>query len=480
MKANLFKIILTFLIVPINYCSAQKEDIHRVNEEQKIYELSFIWKELSYNFANMDNCPGLDMDSLYRAYLPIVQKTKNDFDYFLAINRFLAHFNNGHVLCNFPEYVWHHVNYPLLKTKHDKGSIYIDNIGYHYSNDVRIDDQILSINGISALDYFNQYAIPYIPVSNEEVKIDFSMFGSHFDMQSYSLKKDKTKLKLKVFTAKGIKKVTIPYDIDVYPSPKDTAKQHQKHYIDQSCKIEGNVFVVDTANKFTYISLTECNDDFFDFFWQKYDTILKYENLIVDVSHNNGGDGNAVVNVLCCLIDNDSIYTYSEKTRKNIALHKAWATTKILYYEDKDVPDFYKTEYYPYYYHTAFEDIKYGEGAKFANIASDSQRFKGNIYVITGLATASATEYFTVMLTQNKKVKFLGKKTVGALGQPLVVNLPSGMRVFINTTKTYDFNGNDISSGFTPDYIYDFSSFYKTENPNELLQKFIEVIKSIK
>ena len=46
-------------------------------------------------------------------------------------------------------------------------------------------------------------------------------------------------------------------------------------------------------------------------------------------------------------------------------------------------------------------------------------------------------------------------------------------------TKTYDYQGNDVSSGFSPHYEYDFSEFYKTKNPNEMLSKFIEVIQNL-
>jgi len=110
----------------------------------------------------------------------------------------------------------------------------------------------------------------------------------------------------------------------------------------------------------------------------------------------------------------------------------------------------------------------------------DSLRYKGKIYVLISENNGSAGEYFVAMLSQNKDVTFLGKKTVGAFGQPLVVPLPSGIQVMLNATKTYDFRGNDISSGFPPDYEYDFSKIYKITDPQEMLSKLIEVIKELK
>jgi hypothetical protein len=60
----------------------------------------------------------------------------------------------------------------------------------------------------------------------------------------------------------------------------------------------------------------------------------------------------------------------------------------------------------------------------------------------------------------------------------LVIFLNSGIQIFINTSKTYDYKNNNISTGFVPEYDYDFSGFYKIDNEQEMLLKFIEVIKS--
>ncbi len=42
--------------------------------------------------------------------------------------------------------------------------------------------------------------------------------------------------------------------------------------------------------------------------------------------------------------------------------------------------------------------------------------------------------------------------------------------------KTYDFNHNDVSNGFSPNYEYDFSDFYKTSDATQILQQFKQVI----
>jgi len=63
---------------------------------------------------------------------------------------------------------------------------------------------------------------------------------------------------------------------------------------------------------------------------------------------------------------------------------------------------------------------------------------------------------------------------------PLLVPLPSELTVKINTVKTYDFNGNDVSSGFPPDYECDFSEIHKITDQKKMLSRLIEVVKGLK
>jgi C-terminal processing protease CtpA/Prc len=471
----------TYLIIALFFaviiCKAQKNDIHRISKEQKVYEISVIWKELSYNFANMDNCPGLDLDSLYRAYIPIVQNTKNDWEYYKALLRFMAHFNNGHNYCNWPLYLASSLCYPMLWTVYKEGKVLIDNIGSHYSDKVSVGDEVLSINKMPALIYFEKHAVPYVFTSNIDTKLKLAVSHS---VNRFALKNKHRKLKLEVKTSLGIEKITIPYDRLLQPEPKDTARQNKLHVLQKTVNKSGNLFVFDVQNDISYVNLTVCDSTFSDFFMQRYDTIRKLGNLIIDISNNFGGDSRAPWQVAQILINDDSVMINgTEKARINNSLYRAWAAIKKIYYKDEDVPEFHKIKYYPHIEGTAFEDVKMNEGHPYANAYPDSMRYKGKIYVILGNNTASAAEYFALLLTQNPNTVFLGEKTEGAMAQPLAVKLPSGITAFINSTKTYDFKENDISSGFIPDYEYDFSSFYKTDNAKEILRHFVKTLQTL-
>jgi len=373
---KIVKLLFISTIFSLNYTTIFTQndslDICRISEEQKIFEFSKIYKELYYNFANMSDCPEINIDSLFLSYIPSVIKTENDWEYFKNIQQFLRKFNNGHVYIAYPDYI---------------------------------------LNQLDKL----------------------------------------------------------------IPQTKEKTKEEETSEI----FLKSNTFITDFKNDFAYIKLTECsNVNFQDYFFNNYDSISKFKNLIVDVWYNVGGHGGATYLVKEALLDQDTLFYYPEKAKTHNSFLKARATVKIHYYKQEDVPQDFKSKYYSYYYNNNFETIDGFFDKYYLNRIDDSVRYKGNVYVIAGEMTASAGENFILCMSDGKNVKTFGKKTNGAFGQPLVVFFKSGAQIFINTTKTYDYKNNEISTGFVPEYDYDFSELYKIEDKQEMLLKFIEIIKS--
>lgn len=467
-----------FLLIQLIFFSSilfSQNEIHRISKELKIYELSLIWKELSYNFANMDNCPGLNMDSLYRKYMSIVTNTENDFEYFKSLQQFLAHFNNGHTHSEMPKYIWENLTYPLLITSYKSGKLFIENIGSHYTKDINIGDEIIKIDNIPAMKYIEKFGMSYIAETHANTKIKEAMFGrgsNYFLPKTY-----KKKITLEVKGPKGIRKAEIPYDKDVKPSFNDSIKQSRYQYIINKTHYSKNQnnFLVDSVNSFSYIRLTECNKQLQDFYLAKYDSILMYKNLILDLSDNEGGDGRYTATTIFSLTDSDSLRWFDSKTRIHNAHYKAKAASRIYYFSPEEVTESDKKLYYPFFYNNAYETV---DNWTFNNPYTSENRYNGNIYVIMNENTASAAEQIILTMQFSNKVVLLGKKTSGALGQPLTVKLPSGIIIYINTSKTINSKGVDVSSGIIPDIEFNFSDFYLTESEKELLKNFIEFIRN--
>ena len=75
--------------------------MNNITEAQKIYEVSKIWKEAAYNFAFWDKVD-IDWDKEYKNALVRVLETKDLYDYYRELKRFVALLGDGHTDVSFP------------------------------------------------------------------------------------------------------------------------------------------------------------------------------------------------------------------------------------------------------------------------------------------------------------------------------------------------------------------------------------------
>jgi C-terminal processing protease CtpA/Prc len=451
------KISLLFLyfILVINGIS-QINTPNTIDKDQKIYELSMVWKEVSYNFDNFDNCPDLDVDSLYRAYIPIISNTKSDVEYYYTMRRFMAHFNNAHTYVYGYKFV-KDILFPIsIKPVYRNNKVYIDNISTNYADQLHIGDEIISINGIPAVDFFMQEIAPYVPASNEDDKIHLAMFFQYYP--------ENTKFTFNIATANEIK------DIELTPD-----KNYANHHLlIDDYSVAQNKFVLDSVQKVAYIRLVENSLETSQYFTNHIVDMNKCNTIVLDLSYDEGGSATYNDWIYNYLIKKDSIEGYPISSRIHIPLRKGQGCA---YCKDSVKNDVKNDSWCSQCKGTVFESV----GTMNFNgkmLIDTTANFKGKVFVITGMKTASAGEDLVTMLSQDEKITFWGSKTCGATGIPYTISLPSGLFVTINTLKTFDFKGNDISSGFSPDYKVDFYDCYKTTDPQQLLDCMMNTINS--
>lgn len=471
-KKSLFALVLMGVFLQIS--AQEPTEINRIPVEQKVYELSVLWKELSYNFGNIDNCPRLDMDSLYRAYIPKVTETKDDFEYWKTLQQFMACFNNGHTkVLGAPDYLVKHLAYPLLVTTWHDGHVMVENFGTRLAGSLHVGDTIVTINGKYALDYFREYHVPYVTCSNEAYKMHEAMYS--FNNINCALMKSDEMLILGVKDPDGVREVKVFADYYLDPEKRNL---NDMFYTGGNYWRTENGFVNDTTNGFAYLALTGCNERFSEMFLNHYEEIQSADNLIIDMSYNWGGFSSFCDTVLGYLIDNDSIFRYPTLNRVSNA------SAKVSFYfipDKKEEVGIDISKKQEYYLNHTFENVNYQEPSydRFKNPVPTAQRYHGNIYVLMGHETVSAAEYFAIMLSQNKNVVFLGEKTAGANSQPYYFALPSGIKAMINIGKCYDFENQDVSSGFPPDYELDLYELWQTKSRKKLLERLINIIQGL-
>lgn len=99
MKNKVYISILILIFSSNLFCQVE----NKLSTNDKIYGLSLLWKEVSYNFAFFHQVPDLNWDSCYQAYIPRVMESTNDWDYYLELQRFMSLLQDGHTRVFSPE-----------------------------------------------------------------------------------------------------------------------------------------------------------------------------------------------------------------------------------------------------------------------------------------------------------------------------------------------------------------------------------------
>lgn len=76
MKKTLFLIIISLVICEHSICQVASQ-----NKYNKTHPLSIIWKEMRYNFAFPEKLNDINLDSLYLAYLPLLENAQDNYDF---------------------------------------------------------------------------------------------------------------------------------------------------------------------------------------------------------------------------------------------------------------------------------------------------------------------------------------------------------------------------------------------------------------
>lgn len=432
---------------------AQIELPNSYSKEQKLYELSFIWKEVSYNFDNFDHCPDLNVDSLYFAYIPVIENTQNDLEYFKVVQRFMASFHNPHnCLGDFPCTMDSLLARIYIKAAYKNGKLIVTNIPGYLSGKIKVNDEILKINGVDAIQYVKENHVPYFSASDEENKLseacEFKGLGHTYPYM--------TKFDFTVKSTDGIKNVELFADRKIGDNDKWIL-----HNFDTD---RNNTFLIDAASNTAYIRLVNCSESSARFFQDHIPDMENCKTLILDLYHNWGGNSNDSYKIYEYLIKNDTIKSYPVKSRIHIPFLKGKGADRP---EDEN--------FKPYYLGTQFVEIG-SPGPKERQLYAPDSVFKGKVIVLTGRETVSAGEDLVTTLSQDTGIVFIGHKTAGGTGRPYIFTLPSGIKIFINTLRTYDYLGNETSAGIKPDYTVDLDDLYLTEKPGLFLKKLIKTV----
>ncbi|MDE6569767.1 MAG: PDZ domain-containing protein [Alistipes sp.] len=396
--------------------------------------MSKVWSEIKYNFAYADAID-FDADSVYRYYLPMVMRTRNDVDFMDLLRRFMAAFDDGHTNVGYPSYNWSRINdYAPIRAKEIDGRYYLSYVSeWSKLDSLAIGAELVEVDGIPVQEYVRKHYFPLFP-GPERTKafrvtdnyLCTGRIGSLFrgtirqrNGQSvhFKMRTDERRLYRKK-TKKEPREWTWT---DFYKSRKE------------------NVTVEFLSpDSIAWMDIRLFDEDDIPTIRRHFEQIRnRARGLILDLRYCNGGSSIVGDSLLHHIIDADYLLIGKAMTRINNGYGRAQGN--------------WQPQYEAFYRDRAYEMLP----ADTLRI-DRSQILRMPIVILTGKRTVSAAETFLIQLMElPDRPRVIGQQTAGTTGSPLIVDLPHNAWVRICTLQhLYPISGKPFGKeGILPDEI---------------------------
>lgn len=390
--------------------------------ELKIYELSLIWKEAEYNFAFWNKFDkNFHWDEEYKKALSRVIKTKNTYEYYLELMRFVALLKDGHTGVWFPNEIYNSEEYastlPIF-LQYINDEYIITNVKKVVENQVKRFSKIKKINGEDINQYIEKNIYPYI----------------------WHEKKDSSFYEVNTFLSKGTKNSKVEFVLEC--ESKEYSVTLERTYGDTNWAYKnlslkkGNVLEKFKSDSHT-IEMTEdgiaiitiktmMNNNLPKEIYENYPILKEAKGYIVDIRDNRGGNSLNSDAVASLFIGKpfENSDTYHPI---HIGAYKAWG--KDSEFNDLSEKEFYETYPNDEFREKIFKILKHTYYEHNRNIQTLNHvpgKLEGPIVILSSEYTASEAENFINVMKYHTNAKIIGTASFGSTGQPLTYQLESG------------------------------------------------------
>ena len=449
--------------------------MNNITEAQKIYEVSKIWKEAAYNFAFWDKVD-IDWDKEYKNALVRVLETKDLYDYYRELKRFVALLGDGHTDVSFPNEISQDAEYfsmiPVYFAK-PGDEIFVVAVSVDVKDDIPLFSTLVRIDGTDIHDYIKEYCYPYIWHANEDACgifiLNSLVLGRRGSGAVFTFAKDGREFEVQLDRVDPSKIVWCKTDIV------------PQGVISQRLISSSDVHTVQlTDDGIAIIRIASFDDDsmpgkIYSFF----DELKNAKGYILDVRGNSGGNSMNADAIAAMFINGEFHSCYAEAQIYE-PTYKAWSMfrddfnglspdeAQLKYTDDAFSLKAYRTQKNIFYVRD--------EGRKVDNNAPG--KLNGPIVVLMNQSTFSAAEDFVDVMKMYTNAVFVGNNTAGSSGQPLCEPLESGGFFRICTRRCIAQNGEDIyNKGFTPDIRIIPAAEDIASGRDVVLEKGLEIIR---
>lgn len=459
-------ILLLGILLSANVFS-QVEFPNKLSKADKVYGLSKYWNEVNFNFAYLNKVDKKKWESDYRSLIEKVQETKNDYEYYLLLQKFAVSLKDGHTNIFLPT----SFNKFMLNAefgdykftlRNIEGKAVITEVNKSKRKEIPLGTEIIEVNGLSTKEYLTKEVNPIIAHSTEDFRDAFAVRqmlyepkGTIFDLK---FRKPNGKIVSKQLT---ISEVT----------EKEMHTRRKKQEVFEFKWLE---------NKTAYVALKSFGEAKIDsLFKSKLPEIKKAKGLIIDLRENLGGNSGYAYSILGNLSQDDEFTVARSLILDYNPLYEYFGVNYNIQAKDtaqgspenrKMLSRAYLTAKDSYFYEIPFNT--------YPNNIDKSDRVVIPTAVLTGPFTASSSEDFLVATDNQKHIVKIGEATAGTTGMPMSFQLPGGGWARICFKKEIYADGREfVGYGIQPDIKVSktLKDFLNEKDP--ALQKAIEYLR---
>ena len=438
-KRNLSSWLIIMFFLSLTAFKSYAQIANTLSPADKVYGLSKFWQEVNYNFAYLNKMDHSSWDSAYKALIPQVEATRNDYDYYRLLQKFCALLKDGHTEVLLPPIRGLNLmnntfgDYLLVLQRVDN-KVIIKRTWKKDTEKFPLGSEIIEVNGLPTEQYIRDSVAPYISSSTDYVRADNAtgMLLRGFPGSTFSIK---------------IKKPSgeqANYFL-THARPKDSIFSPGGSYLDEQKRelLEYKVF----DNNIAYVALNSFSDAKIDTLFENLLSSLdRSKGIIIDLRYNVGGDDGIAFNILRHFIQ-DTMLIGPSSTSRNFDPYLRAVGRYVKVADTAGRPD--KRDAWLLYNGYAV----YNEpGALRSKIEKGIKKLSAPVVLLTGINTESAAEDFIIGASNQKHIVRIGEPTNGSTGMPYRFDLPGGGSARICVIKdTYPDGREFVGYGIQPD-----------------------------
>ncbi len=377
-----------------------KELPDKITNEEKVYWLSQIWSEAKYNFVNIDRLK-FDLDSLYKSFISPVLATRNDFEYYHMLQKFMANLHDGHSQVSDDGQFYQYTDYIPVSLQDFNKKIYITAVRKMPELDSAwVGAELMEIEDIPTSQYLETLIFPFISSSTEQHLWMQGVYKIQSDFKDHpfrgTIKKSDGTIEKIVIQRNGEETRT---GKDKYWGP---VRNYSQDIVDVTWLKDSIAFI--GFNRFS--PENEAISEFDKIARELY----KAKGVIIDLRNNGGGSTEVAWQLQKYLTRENYFLNYAWETRVNDGVRKANGN--------------WKEEYKDYFINKAYRFEK----PDTIWVSDTMKRIVCPVVILIGRFTFSAAEDFLVNIYEHPgRPVLIGEETGGSTGSPLVLNgMPGG------------------------------------------------------